>query len=104
MGEQAFLAYAEQVLSPEPCPGDVLVVDNLPTHKIGGVREDKGVERGSCSARQSCCTSTPSRWLSRRQGAAQKGGRQNRRRSLVRHRRMPSRLDPKNAGTIFGGM
>ena len=34
-----FLAYAEQVLAPELRPGDVVVMDNLPAHKISGVRE-----------------------------------------------------------------
>lgn len=28
-----------QVLAPELCPGDIIVMDNLPAHKISGVRE-----------------------------------------------------------------
>ena len=39
MNGAAFLAYAEQVLAPELRPGDVVVMDNLPAHKISGVRE-----------------------------------------------------------------
>jgi len=39
MNGPAFLAYAEQVLAPELCPGDIVVMDNLPSHKISGVRE-----------------------------------------------------------------
>lgn len=39
MNGPAFLAYAEQVLAPELRPGDVVVMDNLPAHKITGVRE-----------------------------------------------------------------
>ena len=35
----AFLAYAEQVLVPQLRPGDIVVMDNLPAHKIAGVRE-----------------------------------------------------------------
>jgi len=35
----AFLAYAEQVLAPQLRPGDIVVMDNLPAHKIAGVRE-----------------------------------------------------------------
>jgi len=35
----AFLAYAEQVLVPELQPGDIVVMDNLPAHKISGVRK-----------------------------------------------------------------
>ena len=34
-----FLAYVEQVLSPELKPGDVVVMDNLTSHKVDGVRE-----------------------------------------------------------------
>jgi transposase len=39
MNGVAFLAYVEQVLVPELEPGDVVVMDNLPAHKVGGVRE-----------------------------------------------------------------
>ena len=35
----AFLAYIEQVLAPELTPGDVVVMDNLPAHKVKGVRQ-----------------------------------------------------------------
>lgn len=35
----AFLAYAEQVLAPTLAPGDIVIMDNLPAHKITGVRE-----------------------------------------------------------------
>jgi transposase len=38
MNGAAFLAYTEQVLVPELAPGDVVVMDNLPAHKIIGVR------------------------------------------------------------------
>ena len=34
-----FLAYVEQVLSPKLKPGDVVVMDNLTSHKVDGVRE-----------------------------------------------------------------
>ena len=39
MNGPAFLAYTEQVLAPELRPGDIVVMDNLPSHKISGVRE-----------------------------------------------------------------
>lgn len=35
----AFLAYVNQVLLPELSPGDIVVMDNLPAHKVKGVRE-----------------------------------------------------------------
>ena len=39
MNGPAFLAYAEQVLAPALRSGDVVVMDNLPSHKISGVRD-----------------------------------------------------------------
>jgi transposase len=35
----AFLAYVEQVLVPELKPRDIVVMDNLPAHKVTGVRQ-----------------------------------------------------------------
>src|SRR5215217_2227432 len=35
----AFCAYVEQVLAPELEPGDAVVMDNLSTHKVAGVKE-----------------------------------------------------------------
>ena len=34
----AFLAYVQQVLVPTLEPGDIVVLDNLPAHRIGDVR------------------------------------------------------------------
>ncbi|QKG53328.1 transposase [Hymenobacter sp. BRD67] len=34
-----FAAYLDQVLGPTLVPGDVVVLDNLPTHKVAGLRE-----------------------------------------------------------------
>jgi transposase len=34
----AFLAYVEQVLAPTLAPGETVVMDNLPAHKIAGVQ------------------------------------------------------------------
>jgi transposase len=39
MNGTALLAYTEQVLAPELRPGDIVVMDNLPSHKISGARE-----------------------------------------------------------------
>jgi transposase len=38
MNGQAFLAYVEQVLVPTLRPGQIVVMDNLPAHKVAGVR------------------------------------------------------------------
>ncbi len=35
----AFLAYVEQVLVPTLVPGDLVIMDNLPAHKVTGVKE-----------------------------------------------------------------
>jgi transposase len=34
-----FRAYVEKVLIPELNPGDIVVMDNLPAHRVGGIRE-----------------------------------------------------------------
>ena len=39
MNGPAFRTYVEQVLAPELCRGDVVVMDNLAAHKVPGVRE-----------------------------------------------------------------
>ncbi len=39
MDGAAFLAYVTQVLVPELKPGDIVVMDNLPAHKVSGVRQ-----------------------------------------------------------------
>jgi len=36
---EVFLAYLDQVLCPKLTPGDVVIMDNLSTHKVRGVRE-----------------------------------------------------------------
>ncbi len=36
---QAFVAWVQQMLAPELCPGDIVVMDNLGSHKVHGVRQ-----------------------------------------------------------------
>ena len=36
---EVFAAYLDQVLGPTLVPGDVVVLDNLPTHKVAGLAE-----------------------------------------------------------------
>lgn len=36
---EAFLAYTEQILCPTLRPGDIVICDNLASHKVRGVRE-----------------------------------------------------------------
>jgi DDE superfamily endonuclease len=39
MNGDIFRAYVEQMLAPELQPGDIVVMDNLGSHKVAGVRE-----------------------------------------------------------------
>lgn len=39
MDGDCFLAYVEQVLAPTLLPGDIVVMDNLPSHKVAGIQE-----------------------------------------------------------------
>ena len=38
MNGEAFTAYAEKVLAPTLRPGDIVIMDNLPAHKVSGAR------------------------------------------------------------------
>lgn len=39
MDGDAFRPYVEQVLAPTLRPGDIVVMDNLPAHGVGGIRQ-----------------------------------------------------------------
>ena len=39
MNGVAFLAYVEQVLVPTLIPGDLVIMDNLPAHKVSGIKQ-----------------------------------------------------------------
>jgi len=39
MTGEVFRAYVEQMLAPSLRPGDVVVMDNLPAHKVAGVHQ-----------------------------------------------------------------
>jgi transposase len=39
MDRECFLAYVEQVLAPTLEPGDIVVLDNLASHKVAGIKE-----------------------------------------------------------------
>jgi putative transposase len=46
---EKFLAYVEQVLTPTLSPGDIVIMDNLSSHKIAGVRQ--AIEAAGASQR-----------------------------------------------------
>lgn len=39
MDGEAFLVYVRRVLVPDLAPGDIVIMDNLPAHKVSGVRQ-----------------------------------------------------------------
>ena len=39
MNGEIFLSYLEQCLAPTLAPGEIVMMDNLPAHKVAGVRE-----------------------------------------------------------------
>ena len=45
MDGEVFLAYVERFLCPTLKPGDIVVLDNLSSHKVAGVRE--AIARGA---------------------------------------------------------
>ncbi len=49
MDGDAFRAYVTHVLVPELTPGDIVVMDNLPAHKVSGVRH--AIEAAGASLR-----------------------------------------------------
>src|SRR5512144_142529 len=38
MDSDVLRTYVEHALAPEPAPGDIVVMDNLPAHRVSGVR------------------------------------------------------------------
>ena len=95
MNGEAFLAYVEQALVPELRPGDIVIMDNLPAHKVHGVRQ--AIEAAGASQRYLPPYSpdfnpiemafAKLKALARRCGA-------NNSRPLASHRRRPSPLYP----------
>lgn len=47
MNGDAFIAYVEQVLAPELEPDDIVIMDNLPAHKVPGIRQ--AIEKAGAS-------------------------------------------------------
>ena len=62
MNGEAFLAYVEQALVPELRPGDIVIMDNLPAHKVHGVRRrSRPLARACATCRPTAPTSIPSK-------------------------------------------
>jgi transposase len=45
MNGDIFKAYVEQILAPTRKPGNIVILDNLASHKVTGVREAIGIPR-----------------------------------------------------------
>ena len=92
MDGPAFRAYVEKVLVPELRKGDVVVMDNLPAHKVAGIREAiRAAGAGVLSLPPYSPRPEPDRAALRKaQGAAPKSRRQDQGR-LVAHPRHPAR-------------
>jgi hypothetical protein len=88
----AFQAYVDQVLVPELKPGDVVVMDNLGSHKE--FHRSRRRSASLSSALQSRLQSDR-KSLRQAQGPPAQGRRANRRGPVDQDRRMPSRLHPK---------
>ena len=56
----AFLAYVEQMLCPTLRIGDIVICDNLASHKVAGVREAKPAVHHCFTCQPTVPTSTPS--------------------------------------------
>jgi hypothetical protein len=65
MNGEAFLAYVEQALVPELRPRDIVIMDNLPAHKVHGVRQAIEAAARACdTCPLTVPTSIPSKWPS----------------------------------------
>jgi hypothetical protein len=88
---EVFRAYVRQILAPTLGPGDVVVMDNLPCHKVAG---------GSKAAALSCSTCRPTALISTRSTRLSPNSRRcceraHPRRPLERHWTYPQALQPR---------
>ena len=90
----AFRAYVAQFLAPDLAPGDVVVLDNLAAHKVGGVRQAIAAAGASLLYLPPYARSEPDRAAVRQaQGALAQSRGANQGRALVDHR-PPARHRP----------
>lgn len=54
MNGQAYRTYVADILAPTLQPGDTVVLDNLPAHKVGGIRERITAVRARLLHRPAC--------------------------------------------------
>ena len=93
MNGETFVQYVEQFLVPTLIPNDIVVMDNLPVHKVAGVKS--AIERASVHVVSSSVFSGPEPnrdGICQPQGAASKGG---------AHCRQIMGPDRRTAGSIY---
>jgi transposase len=103
MNGEAFLAYVEQALVPELRPRDIVIMDNLPAHKVHGVRQ--AIEAAGASLRNlppySPNFNPIEMAFAKLKALLRAAGRPYNPRPLASHRQRPLPLHPrKNAPTI----
>ena len=104
MDGDAFRAYVTQVLAPELTPGDIVVMDNLPAHKVTGVRhaiEAAGATLLYLPPYSPDFNPIENDGLRQAQGDPQAGSRANGRRPLGRSRPIPRRIHPHGMPKLF---
>ncbi len=84
---RSFLAYVEQVLVPTLSPGDIVIMDNLGSHKGEAVRKAIRAARARLFCRLTVPISIRSCRSRQAEDAAQKGRRTHRRGHMAAHRR-----------------
>ena len=96
MNGEAFLAYVEQALVPELRPGDIVIMDNLPAHKVHGVKQ--AIEAAGASLRYlppySPDFNPIEMAFAKLKASVARRSRPNHPRPLASHRRRPSPLHP----------
>jgi hypothetical protein len=97
MNGEIFRAYIEQFLAPTLSPGDIVIMDNLASHKVAGVREAIEARGASLILPATLLArSQPDRTgLRQAQGPVAQGRSTHRRSPLDRHRRSSLRILPR---------
>jgi hypothetical protein len=99
----AFKAYVEQVLVPSLKPGDIVIMDNLSSHKVDGVRTAINAAKADLLYLPAYSPDLNSHRTSLRQtqGAVAPRRRKNRRGSVAGDRRLPRSIHPARVSKLL---
>lgn len=96
MNGECFLAWVEQMLVPTLAEGDIVVMDNLPAHKVVGVRTAiEGAARACSTCRPTVRTSIRSNPASQNSKRSSEDSASNHRRARNSSRRRAQQAHPK---------